>query len=345
MLVRKSITFRGLMTFSGHHLIWLSSWAIIAALLHMYTPLREVAIPWLPLSVIGTAVAFYVGFKNNQSYDRLWEARKIWGAIVNSSRSWGSEVNHFITDTFRDQNSDAEQLLQHKQRLIYRHIAWLYTLRNQLLLPTQWEHASLDGAFGRWGKRNIEKFGVGLFIDEDTITKLSKYLSQEEFDTFPLFKNTATQLIDQQAGDLARLRSENFIDDFRHMELQKVLSEFYDHQGKAERIKKFPLPRLYANISFIFVCIFVFLLPFGLMGEFSKLGDVGVLISVPLVIIIGWIYVNMEMVGDYSENPFEGSYNDIPMLSLCRTIEIDLLEMLREKDIPKPIDAVNGILM
>ena len=53
----------------------------------------------------------------------------------------------------------------------------------------------------------------------------------------------------------------------------------------------------------------------------------------------------MELVGDYSENPFEGLGNDIPMLSLCRVIEIDLREMLGETDLPKPVEAVNGVLM
>lgn len=53
----------------------------------------------------------------------------------------------------------------------------------------------------------------------------------------------------------------------------------------------------------------------------------------------------MEIVGDYSENLFQGMANDIPMLSLSRTIEIDLSEMLGEKDLPKPIEAKKGILM
>jgi putative membrane protein len=53
----------------------------------------------------------------------------------------------------------------------------------------------------------------------------------------------------------------------------------------------------------------------------------------------------MELVGDYSENPFEGLGNDIPMLSLCRVIEIDLREMLGETDLPPAIQPVNGILM
>lgn len=61
--------------------------------------------------------------------------------------------------------------------------------------------------------------------------------------------------------------------------------------------------------------------------------------------IVGWVYIMMELVGDYSENPFEGLGNDIPMLSLCRIIEIDLKEMLGESNIPPNIEAKNGVLM
>ena len=53
----------------------------------------------------------------------------------------------------------------------------------------------------------------------------------------------------------------------------------------------------------------------------------------------------MELVGDYSENPFQGMANDIPMLSLCRVIEIDLREMLGETDLPPAIQAKNNVLM
>jgi putative membrane protein len=46
-------------------------------------------VPWQPIAIMGTAVAFIVGFKNNASYSRLWEARQIYGAIINDSRSFG----------------------------------------------------------------------------------------------------------------------------------------------------------------------------------------------------------------------------------------------------------------
>lgn len=127
--------------------------------------------------------------------------------------------------------------------------------------------------------------------------------------------------------------------------LQDVLNSFYDEQGRAERIKNFPFPRNYASFSFAFVCIFVFLLPFGIVAEFAKLGDAMIWLSIPFGAIVGWIYVAMELIGDYSENPFEGLHNDIPMLSICRTIEIDLLQMNGITDVPAPIASKEGVLL
>ena len=129
------------------------------------------------------------------------------------------------------------------------------------------------------------------------------------------------------------------------MELMQILYRFYEHQGKCERIKKFPLPRQYANMSRYFVNIFIFLLPFSLIPEMMKLGILGFWLSIPITALIGWVYAMMEAVGDSSENPFQSMANDIPMLSLCRVIEIDLREMLGETDLPPNIEDKNGILM
>ena len=129
------------------------------------------------------------------------------------------------------------------------------------------------------------------------------------------------------------------------MELQKLLTDLFTHQGKAERIKNFPLPRQYANSGSIFVGIFLLLLPFGMVSEFAELGDYGTWWSVPFTVLVGWVFRTMENIGDFSEYPFQGMANDIPMHALCRTIEIDLREMLGETDIPPAVDAVDGILM
>jgi putative membrane protein len=82
-----------------------------------------------------------------------------------------------------------------------------------------------------------------------------------------------------------------------------------------------------------------------MISEFAKLGEGGVWLSIPFTVLVSWVYLMMELVGDYSENPFEGLGNDIPMLSLCRVIEIDLREMIADDNIPKPIEAKNGTLM
>lgn len=345
MYVNKNFNFISVMRFSGGHIIWIAAWSTLVAVLFHFFHFDGFAIPWLAVSVIGTAVAFYIGFKNNQAYDRLWEARKIWGAIVNSSRMLGASTKAFVTNQFMKEPMSSNDLYQVHRRILRRHIAYLYALRSQLLIPTSWEHVQQRGIVGRTTKKRMKRWGVGLYNDDITNTMLKSYLEDNECGRLIDFKNTATQIIDTQSQDLKTLRDQNLIDDFRHMELQKLLNDFYTHQGKAERIKKFPLPRQYASVSFIFVGLFIFLLPLAMVSEFHKLGEWGIWVSIPFTVIIGWVYIMMELVGDYSENPFEGLGNDIPMLSLCRVIEIDLLEMLGETDLPPAIEPVNGVLM
>ena len=186
---------------------------------------------------------------------------------------------------------------------------------------------------------------MGSVNDQETGTDLEHFLDENEIADLSKFKNKATQIIDRQSEDLKDLAKTGLIDNIRHVELQAVLKDLYDQQGKCERIKKFPFPRQYGNMSLIFVGLFIFLLPFGMVSEFMELGAWGVWFSIPFTMIVSWVFVVMELVGDYSENPFEGLSNDIPMLSLCRTIEIDLKEMLGETEIPPAITAKNGILI
>src|SRR6187402_1093550 len=63
--------------------------AFIPTALYYFFEVRWLVIPWVAIALVGTAAAFVVGFKNTQTYNRLWEARQIWGSIVNSSRAWG----------------------------------------------------------------------------------------------------------------------------------------------------------------------------------------------------------------------------------------------------------------
>ncbi len=344
MIVSKNISFRHLIQWTGIHMLWITALMTLIGLLYYYE-IINVQLPWLPTSVVGTAVAFYVGFKNNQSYDRMWEARKIWGGIVNDSRSWGMLVDGFISNFFQSNKATESEIHAIKQRLIYRHIAWIYAHRSQLLIATPWEHVSQTGRIARSAQRFQKLFGVGLLDDNITEEELKDFLPQEEYHRLIHNVNTATQIINEQSRDLRQLREQNFIDDFRLIEMESCLEKLYTLQGKNERIKKFPFPRQYANMSSYFVIIFVLLFPFSMIPELRQAADIGLWLAIPISAIVGWVYVMMEEVGDYSENPFQGMTNDIPMMSLCRTIEIDLREMLGEKELPPAIKAKDGILM
>lgn len=344
MVVTKGISFTNLVKWTGLHFLGLLALMSAIAALY-YFEILQLGIPWLPVSVIGTAVAFYVGFKNNQAYDRMWEARKIWGGIVNDSRAWGMMIDGYITNLFTQSPKSTTEIHQIKQRLIYRHIAWLYAHRSQLLVATSWEHIGQGGLTSKIYHRTQKVLGVGLVDDETTRTELKVFLPQEEHDRLIAYQNTATQIINEQSRDLSKLRSQDVIDDFRHTQMEEVLRTFYALQGKNERIKKFPLPRQYAYMSRFFVAIFVLLLPFSVIPEIMKMADWGLWLSVPISALVGWVYLMMELIGDISQNPFQGLPNDIPMMSLCRVIEIDLREMLGETDLPPKIEAKKGILM
>lgn len=344
MITTKGIQFSKLIKMSGHHIIWLTISMTCIALLYRFDFI-QVVLPWLPVSVIGTAVAFYVGFKNNQSYDRMWEARKIWGGIVNESRTWGMVVDGYISNLFTERKISEKEIHTTKKRLIYRHIAWLYAHRSQLLVPTSWEHISQGGHTARFARMFQEQFGIGLIDDDITRTELKLFLPKDEHDRLIKNANTATQIINAQSRDLAALREQNLIDDFRLVQMEDLLRSFYTLQGQNERIKKFPLPRQYANMSRYFVGIFIMFLPFSMIPALMDISSWGIWLSIPISVIIGYVYIMMEIIGDYSENPFQGMTNDIPMLSLCRTIEIDLREMLGETDLPPSIKEKNGVLM
>jgi len=284
---------------------------------------------WQPIGILGIAVAFYLGFKNNASYDRTWEARKIWGSIVNYSRTFGVSVCSFV----QGQESDVI-----KRELIYRHIAWLTALRFQLRLEREWEHTEY-----RVKGKYIPDICELYFHDLEEEVK--NVLSEEEFEIYRGKANMAAQMLHRQSIRLQELKDQGYFEDFRHMELHKLITEFYNAQGANERIKNFPFPRQYSSVAFWMTVIFSVLAPFGLLNIFHDLHSHTVWLTVPFSGLVTWVFFLMEMIGDFSENPFEGTYNDVPITSIARNIEIDLREMLGEKDIPKAMTPDNGFLM
>ncbi|MBL7764782.1 MAG: hypothetical protein JNJ58_01710 [Chitinophagaceae bacterium] len=300
---------------------------------------KWLSIPWLPVALLGTAVAFLVGFKNNASYDRMWEARRIWGAIVNASRSWGMMVKDYVSDHHAVSPVTQEELHQIHLELYRRHFAWLTALRYQLREPRVWEAIY---------KKHIAEYKDKWFTVEEhqgsVDDALKPYLSETEYQQVMHSNNKAAQIIALQSTHLKSLLHRGLIEDFRHMELERMLVELYNQQGASERIKNFPYPRQYSTLNLWFIKIFIFLIPMGMLQEFNKLGEHYIWLSIPFSALAGWIFTTMEKIGESSESPFEGSANDVPITAMSRGIEIDLMQMLGETTTLQALKPVNNIL-
>ncbi len=315
--------------------------AAVPTALHELAGWDWMSLPWLPVALIGTAVAFIIGFKNNASYDRLWEARKIWGGIVNDSRTWTINVLGLVQRPEEPGSIPSVHMSAVHKRLVYRHLAWLHALRHQLRQPRVWE--AMQGHDK--GQTNYRRWFRIPELEDDIHDVLAPYLDPSELESVLATANPAAQILAAQAQDLQRLKGAGALSDYRHVELQRTLSAFFDHQGKCERIKNFPYPRQFATINLYFVWIFIILTPLGMLEEFGSYGKNMVWLTIPFSALVAWVFHTMEKIGSSTENPFEGGANDVPMAALTRTIEIDLRQMLKESNVPIPLTPENHILM
>lgn len=129
----------------------------------------------------------------------MWEARKIWSGIIYDSRTWGSLVISFIR---KNNEQSLTELNNIKQRLIYRHLAWIYTHRIQLLQPMSWEQQGTTGHIAKTAKRFEKSFGIGAITGNVELEDVHQFLSDNEFTKMKEYKNMATQLIAEQSKDI-----------------------------------------------------------------------------------------------------------------------------------------------
>jgi ion channel-forming bestrophin family protein len=337
MYIARRVLLKHVVPFALRSVLFFIAYSTAICTLYALNGWKLLLIPFVPIATIGTAVAFYVGFKNNSSYDRLWEARRIWGSIVNASRSWSIMVHDFISPRTATDPLPSQALQEAKKKLIYGHLAYLTALRVQLRRQTVWQqHRDV-------AHNIIER--IAAFKQCSLDVELQRFLPNEEIEAIMKFTNPATQLLRQQSARLRDLRERGYLSDFHHVEMERSLTEFYNQQGACERIKSFPFPRQYAFFSYLFTWLFILILPFGLLNEMTKFGDWHLWLTIPFYTLVAWVFNTMEVVGDTSENPFENSINDVPLTAICRNIEIDLRETLGETDIPKRVQAVENILM
>lgn len=308
---------------------------IIPTALYQLFDFTWLAFPFTIIALLGTATAFIITFRNQETYNRTWEARQIWGATISASRSWVMMCMAFIDE--REKSKD----------LINRHCAWLTVLRYQLRTQRCWEN--INESYSKEYKRNYSIPEMETPLGEE----LKKYISGAELTSILSAHNMATQLLSLQSNALKELRHEHHLDEFRFLDMHSALRDFSDHQGRSERIKNFPYPRQYATINNLFVKLFCILLPFGLLEEFDKLNShvTGILhgqmvwLVIPFSVLISWVFTSLEQVGQSTENPFEGGANDVPISQMSRSVEIDIREMLGETDLPSPFPTQNNIIL
>lgn len=319
---------RNALWWTRHTIAMTTVYSSVVCAVAYFTHWEWITLPWQPVGLIGVALAFYLGFKNNSAYDRLWEARKIWGGMVNASRSFAVMARDFV-------HSD-DKGMELRAELVHRHVAWLHMLTVELRKVVPWEHQ------GKQSTGDRERFGTAV-TEADAENVLREYVSDDEAKYILSKGNRSSHLLSVQSRRMMELREEGIIDHFRHLAMQELITEFYTLQGKAERIKKFPLPRQWASANAYCITIFVFMLPFGMVDIFSR-GDASwtVFFAIPATVICSWIFWLMDRVGEYSENPFEGLANDVPISNMARGIEIDIRQMLDEEDLPPPRGVVEG---
>lgn len=328
MYVGKDFTFSLLWHFARKNLLRTFVIATAACVLYKIIGWRWLGISFIPIATIGTAVAFYVGFKNNQAYDRMWEARRLWGSITNTSRSFAAMLIALVPDK------------SIQKEFLYRHIAWVHILRLQLRKTIPWatSRENLHQTF-LTEKHELEQFDAGVKKIFNDAGKM------EYFEMLNKRSNIANHLLKKQIHELGQLKKKEIIDDFEHSDLVRQITDLVNHQGGCERIKTTPLYRQYSVFSRVFVVLFVSLLPFGLVGEMDKAGAYGVWLTIPFSMLISWVFFTMEQVGEFSENPFDNAVNDVPLNAICTTIETDVKEFLGDDNLPPKASPIDQVLL
>ncbi|GAA4323518.1 bestrophin family ion channel [Mucilaginibacter gynuensis] len=292
-------------------------------------------IPWPVIALLGTSTAFIVGFTNTQTYRRTEEAQQIWTNILSLSRSWGLICRDLVDDA------------NHTKTLIYRHFAWLTALRYHLREHRVWESANKKHNAEYQQYYSIPEWETPLDIE------LAKYLSAKELKYILTTDNKATQILGLQSKTVKSLYNKEKLVLIQFIEIERAIRDLFLQQAKSEQMKDAPYPRQYAIINTFFVWLFCTLLPFGMIKDFDKLNEVVegaikghmVWLLVPFSTLISWMFTSLEQVGESTENPFEGSANDVPISQMSRAIEIELRELLGETELPPALEPKNDIIL
>lgn len=177
-------------------------------------------------ALLGTSITLILAFRINQSYDRWWEARKIWGGVVNDSRNFIREVSNL-----HNPKADELELKRFRNEMIRGMLAWCNAL-----------------------KHNLRK--------TDNSSDLGRYYSQSEIDEFYNFdQNLPSAILFNLMRQLKEAHGKGLVNDFQQVRITETINNLSDMMGKAERIKSTVFPKLYSTLIDFGIWCFVTLLP------------------------------------------------------------------------------------
>ncbi|MEZ4961120.1 MAG: bestrophin family ion channel [Saprospiraceae bacterium] len=289
-------------------------WSVVVWVLFTYGGVKSLALNFTPIGVLGSALAIFVAFRNNSAYGRWWEARQIWGSIVNASRTFARLVVTFTDSHAHQANYDRERSERFKKEMVYRQIAWAHALRLHLRRQNDWEI-------------------------------LQPFLPAQEYSDLVAKQNKPNYLQQLMGRRIYQAMGDGTLGGFDSFQMEGQLASLANYLGNAERIKDTPLPRQYDFFTRLFVYTFATLLPLGLLSFFNQENSLRLAWAiVPLATVIAAVFTIMEKTGAANEDPFENRTTDVPMTSLCNTIERDLREQLGETDLPAKLEPAQGYL-
>lgn len=265
---------------------------IIGLLVHALTTRFRDLIPVMPITIpafIGTAISVILSFKLNQSYDRWWEARKIWGAIVNDSRSFVLQLQSFV-------NGGQQAAIK---EIAYRHIAWCFSLGQSLR--------------GQNAAENLQGF-----------------ISAQDMAAIESHNNKPLALLQLNSAQLTQLKQQGHLEIFSQVQINNTLVNFSNAMGMAERIKNTIFPVTYRLFLHFFIYIFVVTLSIALR-------DIESYFEIPLLLFISSAFFLLERSATHLQDPFSNKPTDTAMTTIARNIEINIRQLLGEKEVPAAV--------
>lgn len=264
----------------------------------------------LPFSLIGLALGIFLGFRNNTSYDRFWEGRKLWGRMVNVSRSFTRQIQMMVGPQPGEHQSgdpaeEARRTHVH-QELVRRVAGYVHVFRHHLR-------------------------------DETDLSDVEGFLPAEEIKRLPDESNRPAAVSARTGERLRELWHEGWIHPMHLPVLEASLTEMTGIQGGCERIKATPIPTSYTILIHRIVASYAFALPFGIVDTVHGWTPV-------VVLLIAYAFYGLDAIGDEIENPFGHDDNDLPLSTLSRMIEVNLRQRLGETDLPPLLEPKDGLL-